>query len=58
MPQGVALLRRSRAPKGGGMILGILYLAVLFAMFKVLMAPGCSSCGRKLVHADDCWRKR
>ena len=40
------------------MILGILYLLILFSAFGVLMSPGCSSCGKRMVHADDCWRKR
>lgn len=40
------------------MILGILYLVVLVAMFEVISSPGCVSCGKKIRHAQDCWRRR
>jgi hypothetical protein len=36
----------------------ILFGLVLFAMWRVLASPACESCGKRLVHAEDCWRRR
>jgi hypothetical protein len=40
------------------LISSLLVGLVVFLMSQVYATRPCSSCGKRLVHADDCWRRR
>ncbi len=40
------------------LVTSLLFGLVLFMMMRVLTSRACESCGKRLVHADDCWRRR
>ncbi len=39
-------------------VTSLLFGLVLLAMLRVLTSPACESCGKRLAHAEDCWRRR
>jgi hypothetical protein len=40
------------------LVTSLLFGLALFMMRYVLTSRACVSCGKRLVHADDCWRRR
>jgi hypothetical protein len=42
----------------GAIVSSTLFGLVLLVMRQVLSSPACIDCGKRLVHADDCWRRR
>jgi hypothetical protein len=42
----------------GSVVVSIAFALGLYAMRTVLTSPACIDCGKRLVHADDCRRRR